>query len=270
MDVNDDCHGTTRMTDHLLSTSGGRLFARTWEPAVGEGRAPIVVLHDSLGCVEMWRSFPAALAARTGRTVVAYDRLGFGRSDPHPGRLRLDFIAAEAVAGVQPVTEFLGVDQWIGFGHSVGGGMALSAAGSLPGCVATVTESAQAFVEQRTTDGIRSARDDFAQPGQIDRLERYHGTRARWVLDAWTETWLDPAFAEWSLDSALPAVVNPVLAIHGELDEYGSMAHPERIARLAAGPATVAALPGVHHVPHREVEADVLDLISDFLRPIEP
>lgn len=246
----------------------GRLFVRDWQPSGHEERASILLLHDSLGCVELWREFPALLAARTGRRVVAYDRLGFGRSDAATRPLSLDFVSTEGPAGMEPVLDALGLDHWVGFGHSVGGGMAIGAAGTVRGCVATITEAAQAFVEQRTVDGIRDAREGFARPGQVERLERYHGTKARWVLDAWTETWLDPGFATWSLDGPLAAVTNPVLAMHGELDEYGSLAHPERIARFAAAPVQVAALPGIHHVPHREAADEVLDLVGEFLAPL--
>jgi hypothetical protein len=52
-------------------------------------------------------------------------------------------------------------------------------------CPAVVTESAQAFVEGRTRAGLRAARAAFQQPGQLERLERYHGAKARWVLDSW-------------------------------------------------------------------------------------
>jgi hypothetical protein len=36
------------------------------------------------------------------------------------------------------------------------------------------------------------ARDNFAQPGQLERLARYHGDKAAWVLSAWVDTWLSP------------------------------------------------------------------------------
>ena len=81
-----------------------------WSPAVSGARAPIVLLHDSLGSVELWRGFPEALCAATGRQVVAYDRLGFGRSDAHPATLALDFIAREgydAVYGARPLKRFM-------------------------------------------------------------------------------------------------------------------------------------------------------------------
>lgn len=141
--------------------------------------------------------------------------------------------------------------------------MAVETAARFPErCRALVTIAAQAFVEERTLAGIRDAKRDFQDPANMARLAKYHGDKARWVLDAWTETWLSPGFAGWTLDAALAAVRCPILALHGDQDEYGSRAHPERIA---AGRGTARILPDTGHVPHREREALVIDEIRGFL-----
>lgn len=255
-------------TDHRISTEQGTLFARRWvsRDAPREEAAPIVLFHDSLGCVELWRDFPEQLAVSTRRSVVAYDRLGFGRSDEHPGPLPLTFIRDEAETMVPRLCAALGIDAIVAFGHSVGGGMAIATAARWPDrCGALVTESAQSFVEDRTRTGLQAARVEFARPGQLERLARYHGAKARWVLDAWIETWLSPEFADWQLDDDLARVRCPALAIHGDQDEYGSGEHPGRIARLTQGPASAVILAGCGHVPHREQPARVLAEVSEFL-----
>lgn len=43
-----------------------------------------------------------------------------------------------------------------------------------------ITESAQAFVEDRTIKEILDAKRLFAQPGQLNHLEKYHGDKAAW------------------------------------------------------------------------------------------
>ena len=254
-------------TDHWIVSPSGRLFARQWQPAaVEEAHAPIALLHDSLGCVDLWRDFPARLAAATRRRVIAYDRLGFGRSGARIGRPARDFVAEEAASGFAALREQLRIGRFAVVGHSVGGGMAVEIAARMSAdCVALVTMSAQAFVEDRTLAGLRVARAQFADPAQVERLARYHGDKAAWALDAWLGQWLDPAFATWTLDDALPRVTCPVLAIHGERDEYGSAAHPRRIADGVAGPARVEMLAGVGHVPYREQPELVVRLISEFL-----
>ncbi|MDZ5460449.1 alpha/beta fold hydrolase [Azohydromonas lata] len=260
--------------DRFVQHAQGRLFTRTWAPEDASGEAaaaarqaaPIVLFHDSLGCVALWRDFPEALSRATGRRVVAYDRLGFGQSDPRVERPSLDFVAEESTLYFPALREHLDLQRFVALGHSVGGGMAIHcAADSGGGCEALITIAAQVFAEDRTLNGIRAAREQFQDPRQLERLVKYHGDKARWVLEAWTENWLDPGFAAWTLSPVLPRVACPVLAIHGELDEYGSTRHPALIGALCGGPAQVDILPGVGHVPHREVEGKVLELIRQRL-----
>lgn len=270
-------------SDHWIATAHGRLFARRWAAGPApcpdpSAPPPIVLFHDSLGCVDLWREFPAVLRRATGRGVIAYDRLGFGRSDARTGLLPRDFVEDEARTSLPALRAHFNVQRFVALGHSVGGGMAAHCAatrgtpGDGPGgaagsdCDALITIAAQACVEERTLQGIREARDQFTQPGALERLARYHGAdQARWVLSAWVDTWLHPGFADWSLAEAMARVTCPVLALHGDRDEYGSTEQPERIARWAAGPARVDILPGVAHVPHREQPDAVAQRIAGFL-----
>ena len=257
-------------TDHWIVLPAGRVFARQWRPeAATPTRAPIVLLHDSLGSVELWRDFPVRLAEATGRRVIAYDRLGFGRSDARTGRPSREFIAEEATSVLPVLRDQMDIGRFVIAGHSVGGGMAVEAAARAAGdCEALVTMSAQAFVEDRTLVGLRVAQAQFADRAQVERLARYHGDKAAWALDAWLGQWLDPGFASWSLDATLPRVSCPTLAIHGEQDEYGSAAHPRRIVDGVRGPARLEMLAGVGHVPWREQPELVVRLIAEFLSAV--
>lgn len=252
--------------EHWIDTAQGKLFAQEWVPLQVQG-APIVLLHDSLGCVALWRDFPVQLARATGHRVIAYDRLGFGRSGAHPGRLRLGLVENEAQQGFTALREYFGITDFIVFGHSVGGGMAVACAAAFASqCVGLITESAQAFVEARTLEGIRAADLQFAAPGQMQRLERYHGSKAEWVLRAWVDNWLAEDFAGWNLDAVLAQVRCPLLSLHGDNDAFGSPAHPERLVALAGGPAAMQLLQGCGHVPHREQAERVLAEVTRFLR----
>ena len=253
-----------QVLDSLIEVPGGRVFVRRWgEPT---GRPPLVLLHDSLGSVEQWRDFPQLLGRATARQVLAYDRLGFGRSTPRADHPSVGFIREEASTFFPALTQSLGLARFALFGHSVGGAMALVIAATQGGaCEAVVTEAAQAFIEPRTLAGIRAAKAQFADPGQFERLSKWHGARARWVLNGWTEVWLSGEFSSWSLEPYLSWITCPVLAIHGELDDYGSEEFPRRITRGVSGPAEMAILAQCGHVPHRERHEEVLRLIAAFL-----
>lgn len=262
---------SNRQQDEAIEVAGTVLYASLWGGPLA-GRPPIVLLHDSLEAVALWRDFPARLAACTGLPVIAYDRPGFGQSAARSDALPPDFIAAEANASLKTVLQHFAVPKAILFGHSVGGGMAISAAAQMPQRVlAVISESAQAFVEERTLQGIRDARASFADPAQLARLAKYHGNdlqQARWLLSAWIDTWLSPSFADWSLAPMLARLACPVLALHGDLDEFGSLAHPRMIASLPSafpGQGRYRVLTQCGHVPHREQPEQVLQAARDFL-----
>src|SRR5215469_7569048 len=45
-------------------------------------RAPtIVMLHEGLGSIALWKDFPRRLAERTGCSVLVYSRYGLGNSE---------------------------------------------------------------------------------------------------------------------------------------------------------------------------------------------
>lgn len=261
--------------DHTIPTTDGRLFARTWTPEVAppHGAPTLLLLHDSLGCVELWREFPAALCDATGLRVAAYDRLGHGQSDPHParaaGRLPRTFEHDEARDVIPRVRAALGADGVVLVGHSAGGGMAICAAAAHPTWVAGVVSiSAQEFREDVTIAGLHAARAAFAAPGQIERLARYHGDKAQWVLDAWLNTWLSDDFVGWHLDDELARITCPMLVVHGTDDEFASAEQPRRIASMTRGPSTLVMLP-CGHVPHREAPAALIQAVVAMLRECE-
>ncbi|MCP1648202.1 alpha/beta fold hydrolase [Pseudomonas nitroreducens] len=261
---------TTVTREHWISSEKGQLFAQDWTPAENTGE-PILLLHDSLGCVTLWRDFPQQLARTTGRQVIAYDRLGFGRSDQYPGALPLDFIDEEARTVFPLLQQLFGFERCVVFGHSVGGAMAVACVAQHPqACAALISESAQAFVEHRTRDGIRAAEQEFAREGQLQRLQRYHGDKAFWVLRAWVDTWLGDDFSDWNLDAELAQVKCPILSLHGEQDEYGSAAHPQRFTSTPGVPTMLRLLADCGHVPHREQQPAVLQAVAEFFQRYLP
>lgn len=259
---------TVVVQDFNIPVADGYLFARQWSPGLTI-REPIILLHDSLGSVELWKNFPEALAQATARPVIAYDRLGFGQSTRRHQSPGVNFILEEAEIVFPAITQALDIASCLLLGHSVGGAMALTIAALHPDkCNAVITESAQAFVEPLTLAGIRAAKKHFYDPEQFARLTRYHGDKAQWVLDGWTEVWLSPEFASWSLDAYLPGIQCPVLALHGDADEYGSEAFPRRITEQCSSPMRM--LEDCGHVPHREKPTEVLALVTAFVNRALP
>lgn len=251
--------------DRFIDVPGGQIFSRTWIQETTSNH-PIILLHDSLGCVDLWGSFPSALAEATNRTIIAYDRLGFGRSSARKNLPSLRFVSEEAEIYFPAIKSALKLKEFVLFGHSVGGGMAVTIASqSQNECEAVITESAQAFVENLTIQGIQVAKEKFKDPAAVNKLKKLHGEKVQWVLNAWIDVWLSKDFVGWSLESDLPKVKCPLLAIHGEKDEYGSIKFPEMISSFVGGESQMELIPDCGHVPHREKRELVLALVSSFL-----
>lgn len=257
-------------TDHLVTVGDADLFVRrlTVTSHSTPGAAPtLVFLHDSLGCVDAWRQFPEQLAQQVGLNALIYDRQGYGRSSAFGAGSRiLTYLADEAVVLFQ-LLDALAIESAVLFGHSDGGSIALLAAGIRPDRVAAVvTEGAHVFVEELTLAGIRSAQQAFATTDLPQRLARYHGEKVEGVAAAWIDTWLSPPFRAWNIESHLPRVVCPVLAIQGEDDEFGTDAQVNAIVAGVGGAAESLMIPGAGHTPHREARDTALRTAATFIR----
>ena len=257
-----------RTEEFRIEVSGGHVYAKKWTPEHLLSGIPIILLHDSLGSVGLWRSFPQVLAETLSRCVVAYDRLGFGKSSARLALPSIEFVEEEATKYFPSIKHHLSIKRYILLGHSVGGGISINVAARDPDCSAVVTMAAQAFVEDLTVKGIRDAKKMFEQPGQTERLEPWHGEKAEWVLRAWTDVWLSPEFSTWSLRGCIGRVVCPVLAIHGDNDEYGSSAFPGLIAGNEGGEARMLVLKDCGHMPHQEKTEEVVNSVKEFLSKI--
>lgn len=247
--------------------AAGRELAveRLWPDAAADGPA-IVFLHEGLGCIGMWRDFPAALCRRTGLPGVVYDRWGHGGSAPRAGTRPASYLHDEARETLPELLDRLGLVRPVLFGHSDGATIALLHAAACPdNTAAIVCEAAHVFVEALTLQGIREAVAAYHGAGLRRRLARHHGEQTDAVFAGWHGCWLAPSFAAWNIEAELPRIVCPALIVQGEADEYGTPAQVAAIMRGVRGPAEQALLPGCGHVPHREAAEAVLALSADFL-----
>ncbi len=239
---------------------------RRLEYARIDGAAPtLILLHEGLGSVAMWRDFPARLAARTGRAAVVYSRYGYGRSDPIAAPHAPRYMHDEALIALPELRDALGLDDVVLVGHSDVASIALLHAGSGRWPVrALILEAPHVFVEDVSVASIAAARDAYATGELRRRLARYHADVDS-AFRGWNHAWLDPAFRTWNIEDRLPGVRCPVLAIQGADDEYGTLAQIDAIARGVAGPFEKLVLAGCKHSPHRDQEETVLAAMAAFI-----
>ncbi|HEX5897806.1 MAG TPA: alpha/beta fold hydrolase, partial [Solirubrobacteraceae bacterium] len=88
-------------------------------------RRALVLLHEGLGSVGLWRGFPQALHEATGRRVIAFSRFGHGRSDPPRSPRTPAFFHEEALEVLPALLAQLDAHEPLLVGHSDGGSIAL-------------------------------------------------------------------------------------------------------------------------------------------------
>ena len=249
-----------------------RLEYRWWGPGGGTGPV-LVLLHEGLGCVAMWRDFPALLHRRTGLPVFAWSRAGYGGSDSVELPRRVDYMHVEGCDVLGAVLDAAGIADAVLVGHSDGASIAIVHAGTHaqpPGSRirALVLLAPHVFCEDVSIASIRAAGDAYRNGGLRERLARYHGNQVDAAFFGWHDVWLLPEFRQWSIERFLPDITVPVLLIQGAQDAYGSAAQLDAIERGVAGPVTRRWLEGCRHAPHRERPGETLDAIDAFVAPL--
>ncbi len=230
----------------------------------GKARPTLVLLHEGLGSVAMWRDFPGRLAHATGCDALVYSRYGYGQSAPLDAPRSVRYMHDEALVALPTLLDALAITQPILVGHSDGGSIALihAGAGTRPVC-AVVTLAAHVLVEDISVTSIAAAKVAYETTDLRTKLARYHADvdSAFW---GWNRIWLDPEFRAWNIEEYLPRIACPVLAIQGEDDEYGTMEQMRRIGAQVPD-VDLVELEDCRHSPHRDQPQAVLDAITRFV-----
>jgi pimeloyl-ACP methyl ester carboxylesterase len=233
----------------------------------GDPGAPtLVLLHEGLGSVGLWRGFPRALADATNCRTVAFSRYGHGQSDPPPKPRTARFMHEEALEVLPGLLAELEIDEPVLVGHSDGGSIALIHAAHHP-VRAVVAIAPHVFVEEMGLIEIRRAREIYLDGGLRERMARYHSDPDA-AFFGWNDVWLHPDFPRWDITDAVRRVDAPLLLIQGMNDQYGTMAQLDVIERASAGPVQRVHL-DCQHSPPTERQAETVDAIARFLAALQ-
>lgn len=226
----------------------------------------LVFLHDSLGCIKLWRDFPFLLAEKLQMNVFIYDRKGYGQSEALETSYReQDYLEKEADLLKTLLNQFK-IHSPILFGHSDGGSIALIFGYKYPNSVSgIICEAGHIFAENITLEGIKEAIQAFENTDLPVKLKKYHGEKVQVLFDAWTKTWLNPDFSNWNIEDKLPEITCPVLFIQGEKDNYGTVEQVFKTLEKVSGASDYLLIPEVGHSPHKEKPQTVIIKCTEFL-----
>lgn len=247
----------------MIDVGGHRLEVERIETTTGN-RPTLVLLHEGLGSVAMWRDFPGRLAHATNCNAIVYSRLGYGGSEPLPAPRGVRYMHDEAIGVLPELLDRMAVARPLLVGHSDGASIALIHAGAgVRPVLAVVAMAPHVMVEELSVASIAAAKIAYETGDLRERLARHHADvdGAFW---GWNRIWLDPAFRDWNIESYLPGIACPLLAIQGEDDEYGTMEQVRRIAHAVAD-ADVLTLKDCRHSPHKDQPEAVIEAVTRFV-----
>jgi pimeloyl-ACP methyl ester carboxylesterase len=227
--------------------------------------APLVFLHEGLGSVALWRSFPGDVRRACGRPrTIVYSRHGYGHSPTVATSRAVEYMHDEALVVLPALLDSLDVERPVLIGHSDGASIALIHAGSGHAVTGLVLIAPHVVVEDVSIAGIRAARDAYVHGDLRGRLARYHDDvdAAFW---GWNDIWLSPEFRSWGITGLLAGISCPVLAIQGTDDEYGTLAQLDAIEAAVTGPFRRLVVEGGGHVLHTGDTSDLVGAIAAFV-----
>lgn len=245
---------------------GRTLETKWWGP--GPDAAPtLVLLHEGLGCIQLWRDFPDALVAATGCGVFAYSRFGYGWSDPVSLPRPMSYMHDEALIVLPRVLDASGVRRAVLIGHSDGGSIAAIYAGAAhdPRVLGLVMMAAHFFVEDVNIASIQEVKQTYEQGELRKRLAKYHRD-VDVAFRGWNDAWLDPRFRTFDITEHLGRIRVPVLALQGADDPYGTDDQMRVLERAIQCTIETRLIESVRHSPHLEARDATLEAIVPFVR----
>jgi pimeloyl-ACP methyl ester carboxylesterase len=246
-------------------TVGGVRLEYAWHGLAEAGAPTLIVLHEGLGCVALWRDFPEKLATATACRVLVYSRQGYGGSDPCDLPRPVSFMHHEGLTVLPHLIEALQIGDHILVGHSDGGSIALINAGGVvsENLKGVVTLAAHVFVEDVSVSSIADIKTVYETTDLRDKLARHHGNNTDCAFWGWNGVWLNPDFRDWNIEEYLPKIKVPVLAIQGVDDEYGTADQVRAIAEPTG--AETRMIENCGHSPQRDQPALTLEAITEFV-----
>jgi pimeloyl-ACP methyl ester carboxylesterase len=233
----------------------------------------IVMLHEGLGCLALWRDFPQRVAEATGMGVFVYSRQGYGQSDPVELPRPLDFMTREATVVLPQILTQIGFQRGLLLGHSDGATISAIYAGSVQDhrIRGLIVIAPHFFTETAGLAEIEKSTEVFETGGLREKMQKFHRD-ADGAFYGWNRVWLDPDFVSWNVAEVIDFLRVPTLAIQGRQDQYGTLAQIQVIDERSYAPVDMEILDDCKHAPQFDQPEKTLAAIADFttrLRRIE-
>ena len=134
----------------------------------------IVLLHEGLGCIEMWKDWPEKLADRVKLNLVVYSRLGMGQSSKEENKKNINFMNEESLYYLPKIIDSYSKDEPILLGHSDGASISIIYAGNKLPCKGIILEAPHVMVEKITIREIKNIKKNWKNLVNIINIQVMH------------------------------------------------------------------------------------------------
>src|SRR3569623_575817 len=255
----------TNLTPNGFLSIGSASLEYKWLAPQGADAPTIVMLHEGLGSVGLWRDFPVKLLEATGAGSFLYSRAGYGQSSPVALPRPLDYMHCEACDVLPKLLDAIGFQRGLLLGHSDGASIAAIYAGAhqdhrLQGLVLIAPHF---VVEDVSVTSIAAIKTDYETTELKAKLSRWHKDVDN-AFYGWNGAWLAPKFRNCDISEYLAYIRVPVAILQGVEDQYGTMRQVEIAQEECYCTEDLKVISSAGHSPHREAPGATLDAIVQF------
>lgn len=233
----------------------------------------ILFLHEGLGSIAQWKSFPELLCNKLNLDGLVYERYGYGYSTPLMEERKSNYLDVEGNYFLPKLIEKLNLDnrELILLGHSDGASIALIYASLFPQNISMVVSmAAHVFNEQISVNSIVALKKQYESNEKLKKsFVRYHFDHTDSTFYAFANTITHPNFKDWNIEHYLPNISAPIIAIQGFDDEYGTEIQVDSIVSKSLNKLNKKVMiPNCGHSPHLQFPEFVVNQIEQFYHSV--
>ena len=227
----------------------------------------LILLHEGLGSVSMWRDIPQLIHEITDLNILVYSRFGYGQSSlidlPRP----LNYMTIEAKNYLPLIIKELNIGKHFLIGHSDGATIAaINCALNLnPNLKGAALIAPHFFVENESISAIKKITDQYKKGDLKLKLSRYH-KNVDVAFYGWSNAWLDPGFKNWNLTDLIPNIKVPIIGIQGLNDPYGTIEQLEILKNKLKVPFIQKTISNCGHNPFYKYEKITIEYLNNFFK----
>lgn len=230
----------------------------------------LIFLHEGLGSIGQWKSFPKIIAQKLNFPALLYDRIGYGKSDFWTEDLKADLLQDEAQRLNKLIDKLEIKNDIILFGHSDGATIALlNAAMPHKNLLAVIAEAPHIILEDVSFQGIENVKKLIENKKFITKLQKYHGNRTKELVSRWTNLWLSQKDKNYDLSDYMKKIIHPICLIQGDNDHFASFKQLDLISENVKSKfVDENRIQDCGHIPHLEKTNEIEKIALEFIEKI--